>query len=216
MARAERASTRTPGVAVFRARVPMQAQMFVFDAPRLLRAFALAACAVVVLPAATAESKRNPSRECAHAHETPSASNLPEVRAAVLCLHNRERNARGLPPLRQHGKLRRAAQGHSGDMVAGRYFAHESRSGADLADRILKTGYARGHGWALGENIAWGTGSLATAAKIQRAWMESPGHRANILASDFREIGIGIAVGAPVNAGGLEGATYTADFGIRR
>ena len=46
--------------------------------------------------------------------------------------------------------------------------------------------------------------------------MDSPGHRANILRRQFREIGIGIALGAPVGAGGLHGATYTADFGVRR
>ena len=138
------------------------------------------------------------------------------MRAAVLCLHNRERGARGLPLLRESAKLRRAAEGHSGDMVASGFFAHDSPVGADMADRILGTGYARDQGWSLGENIAWGTGSLATAAEIQRAWMDSPGHRANILRRQFREIGIGIAVGAPVDAGGLDGATYTADFGVRR
>ena len=46
--------------------------------------------------------------------------------------------------------------------------------------------------------------------------MSSPGHKANILRRQFREIGIGIALGAPVDAGGLDGATYTADFGVRR
>jgi uncharacterized protein YkwD len=191
--------------------------MFVFDTPRLLLAFVLAACVVVALPSATADAaKRNRSGECPNTGLRPAPGNLADVRAAVLCLHNREREARGLPPLSESGKLRRAAQGHSGDMVTSRYFAHESPSGADMADRILRTGYGRGQGWSLGENLAWGTGSLATAAEIQRAWMESPGHRANILRRQFREIGIGIAVGAPVAAGGMEGATYTADFGVGR
>ena len=191
--------------------------MLVFDAPRLLLAFALAACAVVVLPGATAEAaKRKRGGECANTNTLPAPGNLAEIRAAVLCLHNSERAAHGLPPLRENPKLRRAAQGHSDDMVASGYFAHESLSGADMADRILRTGYARNQGWSLGENIAWGTGSLGTAAEIQRAWMESPGHRANILRRQFREIGIGVAVGAPVDAGGIDGATYTADFGVRR
>ena len=191
--------------------------MLIFDAPRLLLAFALIACVAVVLPAATAEAaKRNRSGECANASVQPAPGNLGDVRAAVLCLHNRERSARGLPPLKENGKLRRAAEGHSGDMVASRFFAHDSLSGADMADRILATGYARGQGWSLGENIAWGTGGLATAAEIQRAWMESPGHRANILRRGFREIGIGIVAGGPVDAGGIDGATYTADFGVRR
>jgi uncharacterized protein YkwD len=214
MAGAERASRHALGVTGIRFPLPMDGQMFVFDVPRLLLAIALAACVVAVLPSpADAARKRS---ECANANLQPAAGNLADVRAAVLCLHNRERNARGLPRLKQSAKLRRAAQGHSGDMVAERFFAHESPSGSDMADRILGTGYADGQGWSLGENIAWGTGHLATAAEIQRAWMESPGHRANILRREFREIGIGIAIGAPVDAGGLEGATYTADFGVRR
>ena len=77
----------------------------------------------------------------------------------MLCLHNRERAARGLPPLRENAKLRRAAEGHSADMVEQSYFSHDSPGGADMADRILRTGYARDQGWSLGENIAWGTGA---------------------------------------------------------
>ena len=190
--------------------------MLVFDAPRLLLAFVLAACVVVALPSAADAAKRKRSSECANAGVQPAAGNLADVRAAVLCLHNRERAAHGLPPLRENVMLRDAAEGHSGDMVAGRFFAHESPAGSDMTSRILRTGYARGQPWSLGENIAWGTGSLGTAAEIQRAWMESPGHRANILRRQFRHIGIGIAVGAPVAAGRLDGATYTADFGVRR
>jgi uncharacterized protein YkwD len=192
----------------------MDEQMFTFDSPRLLLAFVLTACIVVVLPSATAEA-RNRS-QCHNTALQPAPGNLAEVRAAVLCLHNRARTNRGLTPLRESAKLRSAAVGHSSDMVAGGYFAHDSLSGANMAERILRTGYARGQGWSLGENIAWGTGSLATAAEIQHAWMESPGHRANILRRQFREIGIGIAVGAPVDARGMQGATYTADFGVRR
>ena len=190
--------------------------MLMFDVPRLLLAFALAACVVVVMPAVSADAAERSRAECANTGLQPAAGNLGLVRAAVLCLHNRERSAHGLPLLRENAKLRRAARAHSEDMVQGGFFAHESRSGADMSVRILETGYARNRGWSLGENIAWGTGSLGTAGSIQRAWMESPGHRANILRRQFREIGIGIAIGAPAPSGGLHGATYTADFGVRR
>jgi uncharacterized protein YkwD len=159
-------------------------------------------------------AKRKPP--CANANVAPSAGNLPTVRAAVLCLHNRERSARGLAPLREHRRLRKAAESHASDMVAGGYFSHDAPSGEDMVDRILGTGYARGAGWSLGENIGYGTGPLATAAQIHRAWMRSPGHKANIVKAQFREIGVGIALGAPVDAQGLAGATYTADFGVRR
>ena len=109
-----------------------------------------------------------------------------------------------------------AAEGHSADMVEAQFFAHDGPDGTDMVDRILGTGYARGQGWSLGENIAWGTGNLGTAREIHNAWMRSPGHKANILRRQFREIGIGIALGAPVDARGQDGATYTADFGVRR
>ena len=192
--------------------------MFACDAHRLLLVLALAACAAAVLPASALAAAGNKRRGAACQNTTlqPAPGNLALVRAAVLCLHNAERRARGLPLLRENAKLRRAAQGHSDDMVRNDYFDHDSRSGADMAARILATGYARNRGWSLGENIAWGTGKLATAGEIQRAWMRSPGHKANILRRQFRDIGIGIAVGAPVAGGGLEGATYTADFGVRR
>jgi uncharacterized protein YkwD len=191
--------------------------MVLLDAPRrLLLALVLAACAVAVLPAATADAaKRKAKSVCLNTNVLPDAGNLDAVRAAVLCLHNRDRAARGMPALRENAKLRRAADAHSADMVAQGYFSHDSLSGDDMTDRILGTGYARGRGWSLGENIAWGTGSLATAAEIHRSWMESPGHRANIMRRQFREIGIGIALGAPAEDGG-DGATYTADFGVRR
>ena len=182
-----------------------------------------AALLLLALPASAMAAKDGGKRkarsasQCANADVVPEAGNLGEVRAAVLCLHNRERSDRGLPPLKEQAKLRQAADGHAADMVAGRYFSHDAPGGADMVDRILRTGYARGAaGWSLGENIAYGTENLASAAQIHRAWMRSSGHRANILRRQFREIGIGIALGAPVDAHGQAGATYTADFGVRR
>jgi uncharacterized protein YkwD len=190
-------------------------------APRLL----LVLCAALLLLAvpATASAtkdggkrKAKSAQQCANTELMPDAGNVVAVRAAVLCLHNRERAERGLPLLREHAKLRDAAEAHSSDMVARQYFEHEAPGGADMVDRILGAGYGRGSYYSVGENIAFGTGDLATAAQIHRAWMRSPGHRANILRRQFREIGIGIAIGAPVDAQGQNGATYTADFGVRR
>ncbi len=181
--------------------------------PRLLLAAVLALCALLALPAAS-QAKRKTA--CANVNVAPATENLELVRTAVLCLHNRERAARGLPKLAEHAALRTAAEKHSAHMVDARFFSHDAPSGSDMADRILGAGYARGQGWSLGENIAWATGPLATAASIHRAWMRSPGHKANILRRQFREIGIGIALGAPVPSDGTDGATYTADFGVRR
>jgi uncharacterized protein YkwD len=188
--------------------------MLHIKSPRILLALAAAACVLLLVPA-TAPAKQRQA-PCANTDLAPASDNLPIVRAAILCLHNRDRAAGGLPALRENAKLRRAAEGHSNNMVTARFFDHTSPSGADMAKRILGTGYARGQAWSLGENIAWGTGSLATATAIQRAWMHSPEHKANILRRQFREIGIGIAIGAPVAGVGADGATYTTDFGVKR
>jgi uncharacterized protein YkwD len=158
---------------------------------------------------------RAAQQECSNADVAPNADNVDVVRAAILCLHNQIRADRGLPPLKENLRLRRAALGHSNDMVSRGFFEHTTPGGETMVDRIMATRYASPRvGWALGENLAWGTGSLATPRAIMKAWMESPGHRANIVKRAYREIGIGVVTGVPSDRG--DGATYTADFGVVR
>jgi uncharacterized protein YkwD len=155
------------------------------------------------------------AQECANADVMPSADNVGVVRQAILCLHNELRAERGLPALRENARLRKAAVAHSVDMVSRGYFEHTAPGGVSMVDRIMAARYAsRNVGWSLGENLAWGTGNLATPRMIMRAWMDSPGHRANVVKRAYREIGIGVVTGTP-SAGGA-GATYTADFGVIR
>jgi uncharacterized protein YkwD len=150
------------------------------------------------------------SGACAATAASPTRSNLRRVSSAILCLLNAERRSKGLPSLRSNGKLAVAARGWANRMVSGRFFAHEA-AGSTLRTRVKRTGYIRGN-WSLGENIAWGSGGLATPRAIVNGWMNSPGHRANILYGKFRDIGIGIRLGAPgANLSG--GATYVTDFG---
>jgi uncharacterized protein YkwD len=158
---------------------------------------------------------RRAQQGCANADVAPTAANLDVVREAVLCLHNEIRAERDLPLLRENARLRRAAEGHSADMVERGYFEHTSPGGTTMVERIFRARYAnRGQAWSFGENIAWGTGRLGTARGVMRAWMDSPGHRANILRGSYRELGVGIVTGVPTGAS--RGATYTADFGVRR
>lgn len=85
-----------------------------------------------------------------------------------------------------------------------------------MLSRIARSGYAPpGQPWSAGENIAWGTGALGTPEAIVRAWMGSPGHRANILRSEFREVGTGVVAAAPVAGLTDPGGTYTQEFGAR-
>jgi uncharacterized protein YkwD len=158
---------------------------------------------------------RTAQQACQNTDLMPAPGNAGVIRAAILCLHNQIRASRGLPRLRENAKLRRAALGHSNDMVARGFFDHTNPSGATMVDRIMASHYAsRNVGWSLGENLAWGTGSLATPREIMSAWMNSPGHRANVVKRSYREIGVGVVTGTP-GAGG-DGATYTADFGVVR
>ena len=173
---------------------------------------ALACIAFALVPAAAhADAPSN----CAGADLSPSAADMPQVESATLCLLNAERTSRGLTPLRTNGRLRQAALAHSVDMVGNHYFAHEDLKGGDPEDRIARAGYLPRYGpWVIGENIAWGTDYLATPREIVRAWMNSTPHRHNILYSDFREIGVGVALGVPDPSLG-DGATYSTEFGAK-
>jgi uncharacterized protein YkwD len=143
----------------------------------------------------------------------PDGSNTAAIIASTLCLLNGERADAGLPPLSTDDKLAAAAVEHSQDMVANQYFAHQALDGRDVVDRIRATGYIpEDSPWTVGENLAWGTGTLASPKNVVIAWMNSQGHRENILRGAFTQIGFGVAPGNPASTEG-GGATYTTTFG---
>jgi uncharacterized protein YkwD len=148
---------------------------------------------------------------------TPEPGNLEEVRTATFCLVNRQRLIHGEQPLLLNSKLQRSAQNHTISMVAEDYFSHYDPDGETPAERMKASGYIYSSeiGYEIGENIAWGTLSLATPKAIVQAWMESPGHRENILDSAYREAAIGVLPEVPAAfAEGQSGAIYTQDFGV--
>jgi uncharacterized protein YkwD len=144
------------------------------------------------------------------AGQAPAAT----VGRAVRCLVNARRAAHGLAPLHPSRELREAAESHGADMVTHRFFAHVSPFAGAVTDRARRAGYVRNGDYALGEDIAWGEGELATPRAIVTAWMNSPGHRAVILDADYRDVGVGIVAGVPV-ASELPGATFVLDVGSR-
>ncbi len=104
----------------------------------------------------------------------------------MIGLVNEERAKAGCGPLTEHPLLTKAAQGHSDDMAARDFFDHTNPDGDGPGERITAAGYT----WSsYGENIAKGQ---TTPAQVMDAWMNSPGHRANILNCGFKEIGIGL------------------------
>ncbi|MEU6554378.1 CAP domain-containing protein [Streptomyces sp. NPDC046915] len=138
-----------------------------------------------------------------------SASAAPgsaSMQKAVVKLTNAERKKAGCPALKMRPALYKAAQRHTADMARNHYVGHTGSNGSTLVDRVEAAGYT---GWSsLAENVA---ARQVTAADVVKAWMKSPGHRANILNCSLRHIGVGY-VKASASAGG---PYWTQDFGAK-
>ena len=135
---------------------------------------------------------------------TKLASGSGTAESQVLALTNQERSKAGCGPLRTNKALTNAAEAHAADMVDQHYFAHDSLDGRSPFDRMKAAGF---RGGAMAENIAAG---YSSAAAVVEGWMNSPGHRANILNCTYTMIGIGYDSG-PVQSG-MNGS-WVQDFG---
>ena len=123
------------------------------------------------------------------ARETAGIRDLDIVSREMLAQVNAARKRAGLKPLRLSSVLAKAAQRHAEDMLSRGYFAHRSPSGTTVRERSKAAGYD----WrAVGENIAFGQTSVN---EVVTTWLESPGHRKNILSPNFSELGLGLAMG---------------------
>jgi uncharacterized protein YkwD len=141
--------------------------------------------------AATAEAPKKVAAVDQAAYETE-----------VVKLTNAERTARGCKALRIDDRLVKAARAHSQDMVKNDFFEHTGSDGSNFVTREVRAGYPRNG--ASAENIAWG---YRTPKQVVTGWMNSPGHRKNILNCASIAVGVGVAYtsgGAPY---------WTQDFG---
>ena len=127
----------------------------------------------------------------------PPLKSTRQSNTAYLTLHgvieqtNLQRSANGnLPALKENAKLNQAATAKLKDMFAQQYFEHESPQGAGPADLAKAAGYEY---IAIGENLA--LGNFDNDKVLVQDWMDSPGHRANILNSHFTEIGVAVGRG---------------------
>jgi uncharacterized protein YkwD len=135
---------------------------------------------------------------------------LDRVERSVIRAINRERAGHGLAALRASSKLARAADFHSWEMLDANYFAHTSRNGGPFDRRVRR--YARHR--AVGETLAWVSRcGRRSGRQVVRMWMNSSGHRAILLSSTFRRVGIGKRTGS---LGSTRACMVTADFGSRR
>ncbi|QIY60820.1 sigma-70 family RNA polymerase sigma factor [Streptomyces sp. RPA4-2] len=158
-------------------------------------------------PSATKKSVPTPPRSAPPAKASASASKVAAAPATtvaqVVALVNKERATAGCGPLTEDAQLEKAAQAHSDDMAARNFFEHTNPDGADPGQRITAAGYR----WSTyGENIAQGQ---QTPEAVMESWMNSPGHRANILNCAFKNIGVGVHKGSG-------GPWWTQDFGAKQ
>ncbi|MGR3323305.1 MAG: CAP domain-containing protein [Pseudooceanicola sp.] len=103
---------------------------------------------------------------------------------SVIAAMNDARAAAGLAPLSADARLTEAARTHAADMIRRGYFAHNTPEGDGPSDRASAAGYE----WCfVAENIAQGQSGVA---EVMESWMNSPGHRANILHARPREAGV--------------------------
>ncbi|MDR7325607.1 CAP domain-containing protein [Catenuloplanes niger] len=123
------------------------------------------------------------------------------LEAQVVALTNEARVKAGCTKLTVNAHLAKAAQAFSRDMADKNYFSHTGKDGSNFVQRAKRAGFTR---TAMGENIAWG---YRDAQGVVKGWMNSPGHRKNILNCKSTLIG----VGAARNAKGV--VYWTQEFG---
>ncbi|MDW5324051.1 CAP domain-containing protein [Plantactinospora sp. KLBMP9567] len=146
-------------------------------------------------PKATTTAPKSPRTSSPAARRTPARSGSggsaagSSQEAQVLAIVNRERAANGCAAVVINSDLAEAARLHSQDQGENTNMSHTGSDGSDFVERARRAGYDR----PIGENVAMG---YENAAAVMDGWMNSSGHRANILNCDARAMGVGVATGA--------------------
>lgn len=168
--------------------------------PRARTSSAPATTLSATAPAAVKSKAPATTAPATKASASPSSA-ASSAQNEVVDLVNSERAKAGCSPLKVNAKLTEAAQAHSEDMAEHSDMSHTGSDGSSPDDRIEKAGYS----WSTyGENVAYG---YSSAKSVMEGWMNSSGHKANILNCDFKEIGVGRA---------QPGNYWTQDFGTAR
>lgn len=162
---------------------------------------AKAPTATKATPSPPAQKPPPPPQELTPPKETPppapstEVSEMARVEAEVIRLTNLERVAQGLSPLSADSRLRTIAWSHSADMIARNFFAHNNLDGCGSSCRADNAGYA----WRMiGENLymmsGFGFSPEKSAEMIVQGWMNSDGHRTNIIREGYTNTGVGAVV----------------------
>ena len=181
--------------------------------PRRLVAFLTCAAAVLLgAPETTAAAAPPdllaPASTCPNQGDTTLPVDTQQT--AMLCMVSFARTASGLPALPRDPDLMDAAARKARDIFACQQFSHTA-CGLSFTQRMTDADYAFR---AAGENIAFGTGGAGSVRSVMAGWLNSPGHRANILNPVYRDQGIAVAGGS---LGGFpNGRVWVNEFGTPR
>ncbi len=141
-----------------------------------------------------------------------------EVTAGIARSINDIRAERGLRVLHRSARLARAARSHATSMGTKGYFSHSSLSGSDMGHRLQSFYPASSRGvYAIGEVLYWRQGHV-NPDDVTAAWLESPPHRADLLAGRWRELGVSAVYVENARGvfGGRDVTIVVVDFGVRR
>jgi uncharacterized protein YkwD len=167
-----------------------------------MRPVALALCALSTLFLLALLSATAPAAE--------AGSRLSAGERTLVRSVNHVRARYGLPRLRRSGRLSRAADHHTRQMIVHDFFSHSSPNGASMSRRVRAFARSR----RVGETIAMTSRCGRRGARqVVNMWMGSPGHRAILLSRSFRRIGVGVRRG---RLGAQRACVVTADFASRR
>jgi uncharacterized protein YkwD len=151
-----------------------------------------------------------PTEKCTPQTDRSAAVDAQEL--AMRCMVNYARRAAGVSPLvGTNDKLMVSADRKAADIVRCQQFSHTA-CGRPFTYHMQQVGYATGC-YGAGENIAWGSGSYGTVRSIMSSWLNSDGHRANILNPRFKEQGVGLVIGTM--SGYANAAVWVNQFGYK-
>ncbi|GJD18147.1 Allergen V5/Tpx-1 related [Rivularia sp. IAM M-261] len=120
---------------------------------------------------------------------SPQSANTAKIEAAIRLSINQVRQKDKLQPLKNNERLAEVARKYSKKMAEKNFFSHTGIDGSTLASRVEASGIIY---WLVGENLFKGTNLNEPVSIAVEGWLESPGHRANILRPPFNETGVGV------------------------
>ena len=183
--------------------------MLAFRIRTLTLAGGMAALGLAALFALTANVPSASARAaCAHATDAPNEATEGQFRAALICLINQKRQARGIAKLAVNPKLNKVAGEHTQVMVDEQCFEHKCPGELGVKGRLKDVGYLKGEKWRYGEGIGYDD----TPKQMMGAFMDSSYHRRLILDQRYEDIGAGARKGNPVGSE-VDLVTYTFDLG---